>query len=151
MARRRDPDLARELADVISEVWQITLGFRDATQLGLNEGKCVRFATSPLIVQCFALALGPPVVTAFRDLGVFQSLVPQNLVGIDARVESALERLERIAKLPLDAKRKEWACATSALAAGTFGAGVQHYTDAQLQEMRRGVCTAVLRTPYRVK
>jgi hypothetical protein len=119
----------------LGPAWRATERFAGELGLRLNAAKSARFHAGA--GRAAPLPGGPPLVKAFRDLGVTQRLRPGAPDAVrDDRVEAALDRLSRIrgvASSFLVRARMVAACVCSSLAFGSASGAPPAGTLAQLR------------------
>ena len=142
---RGEPDT---LCAAVSAVEHLVLTLRDEYDLLANHVKSCVVGHNHKMTQLLAgreSALGLPAKRSFKDLGVAQGTGTESRHMVQKRWDTAVQRMTRIGRLAFDFQGRGKFQATSAMAAGTYGAGAGPTTAVTAAWLRRWAVHSVWR------
>ena len=128
------------LVEAVTHVEALVVTLRNSYDLVANHVKSCILGNSDAMVEALnqrVTRLGLPVARTFKDLGVAQGQQTGGSVIIRRRWTAAIQRMKRIGALSLDLKGRGKFLSSSAMAAGTYGAGVAPTDAATAAWLRR--------------
>ena len=129
----------------VERMVEVTLRFSGDTTLVLHDTKSCRFATEQDDVTAMKMSGGPDVAEQFRDLGVKQITDPGVKVDRSDRISSAVDKLGRIAVVPVGFLRRSRLVGTSGVPTLSFGLAAHPIEEAELGKLRSDVKLSLLR------
>jgi hypothetical protein len=99
--------------------------------------KSRRFSVCPDVRRELQARPGPPVATAFVDLGTVQAMGPMQVDMADRRFAATEERFLRAASLSMGLRRRQHFLASSCLAATLFASAANPWPEKSLAHLER--------------
>jgi hypothetical protein len=138
-------DNAGEAVELVQELVNFTQRFAGDFAWRPNMQKSRRFSVCPAVRSNLQALPGPPVATAFVDLGTVQAMGRLQVDMADRRFAATEDRFLRAASLAMGLRRRQHFLASSCLAATLFASAANPWPEKALGHLERYCRQAIWR------